>query len=541
VFVGFLRRVKAGSKNGNRQSQAEYRNFILFLLVGTTSYVIIIYFIRICLTNIYRGQLLIYVVIAEHLRTHIQQVNCEHNQYLQFMEMEPNTGLEVKSFANSGCRNPIIFKLHLQLLKLRLQLLMLSSLPCSVFAFEVLSHLSFKEAYSASRRDPVLYSCFNQTHMHDPTRDNYYAIGKASEVGNARIMKHLLKLKNPPEVIQNSICTAAVHGRVDVLQLLLAHHGTDSVDPALDNAVNNNRTEVVKILLKANSSVTTRSLRLAASSGNLGMVQMLSNHTQRKGFIDYSSAAELSAELGHTEILQFLLTPPRSAETSWLLQLAASKGRLDTVKYLLTTAASSASNKAVARAAEYGELEVVQLLLTDPHTTASTDLKIAVISAALRNYTDILKVLLDDGRADPRWADPRYGLRVAFELAVFKKLGKVLRLLIADGRADPASHENEPIRYAARFGHTEIVRLLLADPRVNAGDWNNEPICTAAVNGYVDVVRLLLDNKRVDPTARNNYAVRNSKGDVRRMLLGDARVKETCLGLVCSFVSMIYD
>ena len=63
---------------------------------------------------------------------------------------------------------------------------------------------------------------------------------------------------------------------------------------------------------------------------------------------------------------------------------------------------------------------------------------------------------------------------------------------MADPRVDPAANENEAIRWASRYGHTETVRLLLADPRVDPTVNDNNPIRWASENGHTDVVRLLL-------------------------------------------------
>ena len=63
---------------------------------------------------------------------------------------------------------------------------------------------------------------------------------------------------------------------------------------------------------------------------------------------------------------------------------------------------------------------------------------------------------------------------------------------MADPRVDPAANENEAIRWASRYGHTETVRLLLADPRVDPTTCNNQTTYTENRHGHTEVVRLLL-------------------------------------------------
>jgi ankyrin repeat protein len=83
---------------------------------------------------------------------------------------------------------------------------------------------------------------------------------------------------------------------------------------------------------------------------------------------------------------------------------------------------------------------------------------------------------------------------------------EIVRLLLEDGRADPSANDNNAIKHACCEGHIEIVRLLLQDPRVNP-DVN---YYGATTNGHVDVVRLLLEDGRADPSSQFNLAIRNA-------------------------------
>jgi hypothetical protein len=67
----------------------------------------------------------------------------------------------------------------------------------------------------------------------------------------------------------------------------------------------------------------------------------------------------------------------------------------------------------------------------------------------------------------------------------------VVRLLLSDPRVDPAANENWAIKWAARYGHTEVVRLLLSDERVDPIAQENDAIKQAAENGHDEIVKLL--------------------------------------------------
>lgn len=80
---------------------------------------------------------------------------------------------------------------------------------------------------------------------------------------------------------------------------------------------------------------------------------------------------------------------------------------------------------------------------------------------------------------------------------------EIVRILLEDGRVDPADPYNSPIIFASRNGYHEIVKLLLMDKRVDPADKNNEAIDGAGQYGHIEVVRLLLADWRVNPTGED--------------------------------------
>lgn len=143
--------------------------------------------------------------------------------------------------------------------------------------------------------------------------------------------------------------------------------------------------------------------------------------------------------------------------------------------------------------------------------------------ASSRGFTEIVQLLLNDGRADPT-DDSNYALYIASK----NDHVDVVRLLLQDPRVDPSADDNCAIRIASENGHVDVVRLLLEDPRVDPSADDNQAIRYASENGHIEVVRLLLEDPRVDPSAYNNYAIwyasKNGHVEVVRLLLEDPRV-----------------
>ncbi len=71
-----------------------------------------------------------------------------------------------------------------------------------------------------------------------------------------------------------------------------------------------------------------------------------------------------------------------------------------------------------------------------------------------------------------------------------------LKVLLEDGRANPADWDNQAIRWAAEYGHYECVDLLLKDVRVDPTAKDNYALRMAEKNGHLAVVMTLLADDR---------------------------------------------
>lgn len=101
-------------------------------------------------------------------------------------------------------------------------------------------------------------------------------------------------------------------------------------------------------------------------------------------------------------------------------------------------------------------------------------------------------------------------------------------MILLDPRVDASEIGNQPLRWAAGRGCTQLVKALLADPRVDPQASDNEPFVEACTEGHVEIVRLLLADGRADPRAQDSIALRRAAGHgypgIVQMLLADERV-----------------
>lgn len=184
---------------------------------------------------------------------------------------------------------------------------------------------------------------------------------------------------------------------------------------------------------------------------------------------------------------------------------------------------------------EYGRLKFRENLLEDPLAVEvllelgidpSSIGSYALRHAAEKGYTEVVHLLLQDGRADPAASDSE-----ALSLASQYGHIEVVLALLQDGRADPSVDDSEALRYASMDGHIEVVHLLLRDGRADPTAGDSLALRYAAVNRHIEVVLALLRDGRADPTSENNTALRyaSTEGHIEVVLalLEDGRADPT--------------
>lgn len=129
-----------------------------------------------------------------------------------------------------------------------------------------------------------------------------------------------------------------------------------------------------------------------------------------------------------------------------------------------------------------------------------------LFEAAGKGELEEVKTLLQHPLVDPSFVGEEvwFGLpRTVLREAAANGHVEVVRALLEDGRANPAAHESVALTRAALRGHAEVVSLLLKDQRADPTAEDNATVRWAAESGRTEVVRLLLRDPRVDPSAKN--------------------------------------
>jgi len=105
---------------------------------------------------------------------------------------------------------------------------------------------------------------------------------------------------------------------------------------------------------------------------------------------------------------------------------------------------------------------------------------------------------------------------------------EVVKMLLEDGRADPSPNSfNNSIVRSASNGFTDIVQMLLSDGRVNAGVGNNLALTRAVIyssrdpSAYEGIVKSLLGHRtvKVSPKQMQSLIQRATSENIRRLLL----------------------
>lgn len=126
------------------------------------------------------------------------------------------------------------------------------------------------------------------------------------------------------------------------------------------------------------------------------------------------------------------------------------------------------------------DTEIVKLFVHDNRFNHND----IITSASIKGRTETVKYLLSLHQ-QINVANHDNG---AIRLASKNGHTEIVELLLKDGRADPSAGNNFAIQFATKNGHTEIVRLLLDDNRVNM-------FCIiqiASRYGHLDIIKLIL-------------------------------------------------
>ncbi len=312
-----------------------------------------------------------------------------------------------------------------------------------------------------------------------------------------------------------ALSIATQNNRSDVVYLLLKANADVNIGHPLERAVQTNQTAVVKLLLGKGADVNSVSdigfdtsgysspMESAVLNGSLNVMQLLLDAGTDSEILGYSLS--IAAENNYLEKLRFLLAARADPNVVYrggkgALYKAASRGHLEVIRFLLGAGADPnivhrGGESALHEAASRGHLEVIRFLLgagADPNIVHRGG-ESALHEAASRGHLEVIRFLLDAG-ADPNVVY-RGGQGALYKAASRGHL-KIVRLLLGAG-ADPNLkniYGENALTDAVQGGNLDIVRLLLgagADPNLKS-TYGENALGDAVQGGNLDIVRSLL-------------------------------------------------
>lgn len=98
-----------------------------------------------------------------------------------------------------------------------------------------------------------------------------------------------------------------------------------------------------------------------------------------------------------------------------------------------------------------------------------SEIKLDIYDAAESGKGEIVRMLLDD----PDLCDVNTNYSGALRLAAARGHADIVKMLLEDGRADPTICNSDALSWAAIYGHQHVIDLLLADGRVDPNALQN--------------------------------------------------------------------
>ena len=292
----------------------------------------------------------------------------------------------------------------------------------------------------------------------------------AAVSGSLPVVKELLAQGVKPDECPTALVAAVQKGDREIVSELLAH-GADPNIPcmfghvALYRAFDNERREIVNILLDNNARPSPLALVKAAGLGYPETVQKLLDLGVDPNTLDekyHTTPLCQAAQCGHLDVVDVLLEnvadPDLPDDVDTPLYHAANFGHADIVDYLLAAGArAGTSPRALTQAVYRKNMAMVETLLAhgaDPdvhHEKDSSTLFRAVCSGCI----EFVETLLANGATPGKTPD------ALVEAASCGELEMVKTLLANGARPDTPDKNNRTALEQARVkGHTDIINLL---------------------------------------------------------------------------------
>ncbi|KAJ3293112.1 hypothetical protein HDU79_000695 [Rhizoclosmatium sp. JEL0117] len=199
---------------------------------------------------------------------------------------------------------------------------------------------------------------------------------------------------------------------------------------------------------------------------------------------------------GYNDAVELLLKHPKVEPKDLALCAAVKENHLSTVQILLSnpqiTSNPKTINNGIKAAAESNRVDMMRLLLAVPCSDPSHNNSYPLHYSSNCKNLEMIKLLLEDGRADPMALD---GIALIYVLRS-KKTKEIVQALLKDPRMDPSIMDNLCIRKALEFGWTDIVKTLLEDERVDPSVSLNLPLRCAIKSGNLELVKCIWGHPR---------------------------------------------
>lgn len=193
--------------------------------------------------------------------------------------------------------------------------------------------------------------------------------------------------------------------------------------------------------------------------------------------------------------------------------------------------------RALVAACKGGFMEIVRLLLADGRIDAGAAHNRALVAATCAGKAEVVAYLLRrrDVSVNGISSDDMDDEESLFFMAISGGHTDVVRVLLNDGRLDPqhgchAYRIRSALGYAANKGHTDIMRLMLSSGRIKSLGCRKDALLEAVLGDAFEAVKLMLSLPGIHPACAAHYgtplihtAMSHGEGNALRALLADSR------------------
>jgi hypothetical protein len=333
---------------------------------------------------------------------------------------------------------------------------------------------------------------------------SFIALEFAARVGAKRCVRVLLKRwednMNPGLGLNTmTFIIAAQQGHAEVVDCMLASKHVDPTarnDKALFDAACKGHAKVVERLLKDDRVNASRACEGAFRSGHIEVAKVVLENDRVDMVAEGKRALVAASEQQAAHVVKLLLQDKRleccAKEAALLLRTACCLGDTKWVKELLSDndVKPAEVERLFEGPAKHGHAEVVKMLLQDGRADPKDALELAVCFG----HQDVVKLLMDDTRMHIDCTS----LALQVERAIMDgnaSVGFVKYIMTTPFMPSIA----RALGLACKHGRLDLVQLFFAEANESIPiDWDfrNEVIWAACDSGYDEIVNVLLQDPK---------------------------------------------